>query len=385
MWQRSRKTDRRSGFSLTELLVTLAMLTVILTVSAQLLFETRRAAMRQQIQVETRQLARAAVDYVHYLVRGASDLNYSGDTPFPAAYLSWVGKNPNFNRQVSYNNLDDADLGDLGTDIITIAQARDPLTIEPVDWTNFDNSVLSCDWQFNWGCDDVAANLEAFRDWIDWHVFGDKSRWLLVADQTGAWRFYQINEVSSSTCAGLLGSVKTTTPAPNSAEYLYPIGDPNAQLGNGPRLRLGVTWVALRVRDGWLEQKNDLFDPDEDDPGADFVQLLPNIEDLQIAYLFSDGQLWNNTAGHTLPTGGPPTRNNGVPWQGNPGSATDATNVIGMRITVTARAPEALLGENRDRFRPLPAEDHVPAATPDRFYRYQASSLVMMRNRNRAR
>jgi Tfp pilus assembly protein PilV len=376
MWRRSRKTDRRAGFSLTELLVTLAGLTIILTVSAQLLFETRRAAVRQQFQVETRQLARAAVDYVHFMVRGASDLNYSGDVPFPAAILTQVGVRPNQTRQVSYNNVTDANLADLGTDIITIGRAEDSLTSEPVGWSDFDSSASSATWQFGWTSPcDAAANLAAFQRLIGYS--GTTSRWLLVADETGGWRFYQINGFGTSDCPGALGTINATSSPPDGNGYLQPMDATLAPIANNPRLRLGVGWVTLRVRGGWLEQKNEIFDPNTDNPGTAFVQLLPNVEDLQVAYLFRDGTLWNNVPGHTL-TGG-------IPTQGSPGVATDAANVLGMRVTVTVRAPEAAPGEARDRFGPLTAEDHVPTAGPDRFYRYQTSGIVLLRNRSRTR
>jgi Tfp pilus assembly protein PilV len=377
MWRRSPETDRRAGFSLTELLVTMAGLTIILTVSAQLLFETRRAAVRQQFQVETRQLARAAVDYVHFMVRGASDLNYSGDIPFPAALLTLIGENPNQTRQVSYNNVTDADLGDLGTDIITIARAEDSLTSEPAGWSDFDSSANSATWQFSWSCPDTAANLQAFQRLVGYNPTTTISRWLLVADETGGWRFYQINGFGASDCPGAMGTIVAGSVPPNSNGYLEPLDATLAPLANRPRLRLGVGWVTLRVRDGWLEQKNEIFDPATDDPGTAFVQLLPNIEDLQIAYLFRDGTLWNNAPGRTLAAG--------IPTQGNTGIATDAANVLGLRVTITVRAPEAAPGESRDRFRPLPAEDHVPTAGADRFYRYQTSGIVLLRNRSRTR
>jgi hypothetical protein len=354
----------------------MAGLTIILTVSAQLLFETRRAAVRQQFQVETRQLARAAVDYVHFMVRGASDLNYSGDNPFPAALLTQVGVRPNQTRQVSYNNVTDASLGDLGTDIITLARAEDSLTSEPVAWTDFDSSAGSATWEFGWAfpCD-AAVNLAAFQRLIGYS--GTTSRWLLVADDTGGWRFYQINGFGTSDCPAALGNINAGSANPQGNGYLQPMDATLAPLANNPRLRLGVGWVTLRVRGGWLEQKNEIFDPTTDNPGTAFVQLLPNVEDLQVAYLFRDGSLWNNAPGHTLA--------GSIPSQGSPGVGTDAANVLGLRVTVTVRAPEAAPGESRDRFRPIAAEDHVPTAGPDRFYRYQTSGIVLLRNRSRTR
>jgi Tfp pilus assembly protein PilV len=376
MWRRSPETDRRAGFSLTELLVTMAGLTIILTVSAQLLFETRRAAVRQQFQVEARQLARAAVDYIHFMVRGANDLNYSGDLPFQGTVLTQVGVRPNQTRQVSYNNSADANLADLGTDVITLARAEESLTVEPIGWGDFDNSANSATWQFTWACPDAAANLAAFQRLVGWD--GTTSRWLLVADATGGWRFYQINGFGNTDCPGVAGTIVATSANPQGNGYLEPMEATLAPLAaqpNQPRLRLGVGWVTLRVHDGWLEQKNEIFDPATDNPGTAFMQLLPNVEDLQIAYIFRNGELWNNSPGHTLGTS--------VPTQGNPGNATDAANVLGLRITVTVRAPQAAPGDNQDRFRPLAAEDHVPTAGPDRFYRYQSSGVALLRNRSR--
>ena len=73
MSPRSRNTGR--GFTLIEVLVVIAALAMILLMVGQLLFPMRRATDRQRFQVEARQTARAAADYIAFMVRGSSDLN----------------------------------------------------------------------------------------------------------------------------------------------------------------------------------------------------------------------------------------------------------------------------------------------------------------------
>jgi len=160
------------------------------------------------------------------------------------------------------------------------------------------------------------------------------------------------------------------------------------------------------VCQGWLEQKEGIFDPSDDgsqsggggsgahactsagwntDP---WTPLIPNVEDFQLAYIYNDG-----TTGATSGSGGL-IYNGGVtsfgttgnvPSQvgpgGGAGAATDITHVIGIRVTVTARSASQFPLET-GRFKMLPAENNPhTGATPDEYYRFQASSVAMLRSR----
>ncbi len=71
----SHSSDRaQRGYMLMEVAVALLALVLILVLSAQLLFATRRASVRQQLHVEARQVARGAADYLAFQARGATDL-----------------------------------------------------------------------------------------------------------------------------------------------------------------------------------------------------------------------------------------------------------------------------------------------------------------------
>jgi hypothetical protein len=133
--------------------------------------------------------------------------------------------------------------------------------------------------------------------------------------------------------------------------------------------------VTFRVRDGWLEQKAGIFDPANDNPGTSFVPLLPDIEDLQLAWIFRDGTVWN-TAAQQLPNG---TYTNNVPSQDTTNTY-DVINTVGVRITVTARSSTDADWEDTARFRRPAAEDR-PAGALDRFYHESSTITAMIRNR----
>lgn len=142
----------------------------------------------------------------------------------------------------------------------------------------------------------------------------------------------------------------------------------------------GPRYVTFRVKDGSLQQKNGVFDPSNPDDG--FVEVLPDMVDLQFAWLFADGTIWNNTGSHQLPTG---TYTGSVPSQQGNGGGTvqtyDAINVVGIRVTATARASEPVTWEDEARFLRPAAEDRAAATQRDRLYYRRFSSIAMLRNR----
>ncbi len=162
-----------------------------------------------------------------------------------------------------------------------------------------------------------------------------------------------------------------------------------------------------------LQQKIGLFDPNTDNPGTAFVNVMENVEDLQIAYVYANGDIWNNTAGQTISQANAGARcnvavcDNRVPTQAGPGAVTmealDVTGVIGLRFSITARSPRLSIGARQltnvnvtdvlttttsQHFRPA-SENHPVTMDPmaplrplyDLFDHYRATSTMLLRNR----
>jgi type II secretory pathway pseudopilin PulG len=432
MWPRSRSNSSR-GFTLTELLVTVAALIVVMTLSAQLLFATRRAADRQRLQTEPRQIARGATDYVNYLIRTATDLNNVGGARNPLALVTWFFKgDPDRNpalMQAAYNNLTAtqtaAGIGDLGTDLITLAHSEDSRSVPMITWTGKQHSSTNY-WEFNEGCPDSALNMQLFKELTGAHVedtgadctreaiAGCVSDVLFIVDTNGIGAYYQITDYkegpNATNCSatnqlpdvsegcrenqGCLGVVAN----PGRAEVNPPSGRP--YLTPPITMGLGPKYFSLRVCNGWLEQKSGMFDADTDSNCVQgnfgtytakprWAPLLNSVEDFQIAWVFNNGETRNGAVATRLTTTGQ------VPEQGqNPLTHPyDVTNVTGMRVTFTTvsgvvrtDAPaktyqRALPGEVNERFFRPAAEDHDAATTRDKIFRYQLSATSMIRNR----
>jgi type II secretory pathway pseudopilin PulG len=123
-----------------EVLVVLACLGMILWMAGQLLFPMRQAAERQRLQVEARQTARSAADFIAYSLRNATDMNTTVQPLDPAAILTylWRGPNPGTGNsfpacpgdagcvQLSYNNVDQGatSFASDGTDIISLTASE---------------------------------------------------------------------------------------------------------------------------------------------------------------------------------------------------------------------------------------------------------------------
>jgi hypothetical protein len=379
----------------------MAALVVLLTLSAQLLFATRRATDRQRLQTEPRQLARGAADYVNYLVRTASDFNTINGARNPMAVMTWYlkgdpDKNPTL-MQTSYNNLTAgqaaAGLGDEGTDMLSVAHADKVALMPNIVWQGYKHSS-SAYWQFGEGCPDSARNLELFKE----ITCGDKdctsSGPLIIVDANGVSAFYEITDYKEGTnanncsatnnlpdtdgvgCAANQGCIATVANPGQSDSINPPSGRP--ELARPITMIGGPRFVTLRVRARWLEQKFGLFDSTVDNPGGNFQRLLPNVEDMQVAWIFNNGETRNSqptTASRLTTTGQVPAQAAGAP------GPYDVINVAAMRITVTTRSAEPIPGEVHNRWlRPL-AEDHEAATARDQFFRHQLSATSMIRNR----
>lgn len=400
MWPRSR-SDAARGFTLTELLVTIAALVVVLTLSAQLLFATRRASDRQRLQTEPRQVARGATDYVNYLVRSATDLNNVRGARNPLAVMVWYTNGNDELFQVSYNNLTStqaaAGFGDEGTDILTVAHSDRANFLPLLTWQGNQRSS-SAWWEYNQGCPDSAYNLSLFKELTGAHPDPnggqDISDPLIITDANGQAGTYQITDYKEGTnadnceakanlpdypeksCAAGQGCLQVVANPGRSDQVNPPAGQPN--LVQPITMNLGPRFISLRVRNRWLEQKWGLFNQNTDTPGTQFQRLLPNVEDFQVAWVFQNGEIKNNSSSNQIP------RTNQVPTQGVPDTY-HVQNVVGMRVTFTSRSAVPIPGEVNNRyFRPL-AEDRAAATAKDQFYRYQLSAVSMIRNRQPGR
>ncbi|HVN77136.1 MAG TPA: prepilin-type N-terminal cleavage/methylation domain-containing protein [Thermoanaerobaculaceae bacterium] len=420
------------GFTLVEVLVVLASLGVILWMVGQLLFPMRQAAERQRLQVEARQAARASLDYLAMELRGTNDMNHA--TPQlvqgPATFLTYVWKGNNSGTgntptcdgtgtmnlgcvQTSFNNVpgngSNPTLATPGSDVISVAMAQSTTPTGPakgLSWAGSVNTSTPSSWAFNLGCPDSAANLALFKTMTGWN--GTISAPLMLVTSVGDWAFYQITDYQD----GLNGTNCSATPpawcfdatTAASIPCLGVIAQPGANGINAPgqtqaltrplSLFVSVRFAAFRVCDGWLEQKDGLFDPTADAncpalaAGADFppyvtkpnwTPLLPNVEDLQFSYLFFDGSIWNGRPGGTIPIGA------GVPIAvgGATPPAYDWTEVIAIRVSVTGRSSQAMiLGGGKIPAPPPVVEDHDPGvAQTDTYYRSQLSAVALLRNR----
>jgi type II secretory pathway pseudopilin PulG len=394
MWPRSRS---ERGFTLTELLVTVAALIVVMTLSAQLLFATRRAADRQRLQTEPRQIARGATDYANYLVRTATDFNTVLGARNPLAVMVWYANGNNQLFQASYNNLTTAQasngLGDEGTDILTVAHADRANFVPLITW-NGNQTASTAYWEFNQGCPDSALNMAIFKELTgarpDPNGGQDISDPIIIVDANGVAGTYQITDYKEGTnadvceaknqlpdvsegCAANQGCMAVVANPGRSDQINPPSGQPN--LAQPITMHLGPRFVSLRVRNRWLEQKLGMFNPNTDNPGTAFQRLLPSVEDFQVAWIFNNGETRNNNANNRIP------RTNAVPTQGTPNDAYDAVNVTGMRVTFTTRSAVTIPGEVNNRWLRPAAEDRVEATARDQFFRYQLSATSMIRNR----
>ncbi len=409
------------GFTLVEVLVVVATLGMILWMVGQLLFPMRQAAERQRLQVEARQTARAAADYLNFVVHGATDMNDLSVPRNPAAILTFVwqgngnggGTNPTCDGtpqngciQLSYNNVTDASLATPGTDIITLGKPSTPLRLHRLTWPGSADNSSPTWWSYDQGCPSDLTNKTMFDQATQRDPVTGWSAPLMLFDATGHWVFYQITDYKDTQNANCCSAPPnqcipegSLTPVP----CIQVIANPGNDALNAPggqrdlhepvTLVIGVQYSAYRVCDGWLEQKAGVFNPATDNncptlaAGAPFpayvtkpgwTPLLPNVEDLQFAYVFGSGAVWNGPAG-TMPTA------LGVPVQvgGASPPPLDAENVTAIRVTVVARSssPVTIGGGKTPEPRPV-VEDHDPGVTlADTYYRSVISTTAMLRNR----
>jgi type II secretory pathway pseudopilin PulG len=455
---RRREPRRRGparGFTLLEAMVSLLLLVIVLVVAMTMLFQMRAFAERQQFFMLPRQAARRAADYLSFYFAGASDVNYVDATrPSPNALIMAYNLGGTL-TQASYNNLGCPDstgaitctetgnaarvipanppliptaitstkFGDVGTDVITMVSPTDPGRYQV--FAPFPGFGAGVDLWFNFrvGCNCVppsctaandAANLTAFRAATG--DDGTQSTLLMLVDRAGAWSYLRIPEASYQP-----GSCNDVTTFRNI--HVGPVDTASATLPEPPGgaaplvdpvyLVTGIQVISFRILtdgvDGLpkLQQKLGLFDPNTDNPGTDFTNVMENVEDLQVAYMYGqnaaagtgDNPLVWNTATNKINLGCPAAACN-VPSQAGPNGVPaplDVSNVIALRFSVTGRSPLLPLAAQKltnvgtqqaqtsEHFRPA-SEDHaitISGTLPkyDLFDHYRTTATLLLRNR----
>jgi hypothetical protein len=338
-------------------MVSLLIFSMVMIVALTLLFSMKSFAERQQVKTAPRQTSRRALDYLSTYIAGATDLNDNASPPSPNAIVTWYAQgNSNTPVQASYNNLtaSQSALGEPGTDIITLALPIDPFKVPISRWVGWQHAA-NLYFNYQEGCNVSTATMEAnFRQLVGADNTNQaQSMILTLVDVDGRWAYYEITGFQLFDCNGTDPDGNPATvhvvSNPGQSQRLNPPGG-HPEL-NEPFLAGGMRIYSFRVRrDGNgvpnLEQKLGLFDPATDNPGTAFTPIMPDVEDLQVAYLYSASP--NGTARTIFNTFDPATSANvlvtgtgNVPPQasfGGAATAWDITMVSGIRLSVTSRS-----------------------------------------------
>ncbi len=423
---------RGRGFTLIEALVSILILSVVMIVALTLLVSMRSFAAKQQAFTAPRQSARAAVDYLSFFLAGASDLNTVQGNPNALVMWTTFGSNVTAAttlRQASFNDLtaaqETAGFGDAGTDIISLSFATNPIRIPILSWTGDTVAGNTALLNYSAGCgpaiNDDTANFALFKQVTGATTVGanEVSGLLPVQDSFGRWRYLQITRYVSSNCAAMTGSTPTREVisiefAPGSADQVHPPGGWRNDLALPLTLNAGVEYTSFRVKNRTLEQKTTGFDGDgvyspgffnpdcdgnargTDCPSIGFTPVVENVEDLQVAYVFRDGTIWN-TGTQELATNAPNGDASNVPAQAmtitvSP-SDPDVRNVRALRVSTIARSNPLDIGARglsgwdgaNSPYRRAALEDHTqgPLDTIANgvFDRYRLTTTLVLRNR----
>jgi prepilin-type N-terminal cleavage/methylation domain-containing protein len=383
------KRGPAKGFTLIEVTVSLLLLVIVLTLSLSLLFAMKSFMQRQQQFAEPRQVARRALDYLSSKIRQAADLNSKNGANNPNAIPTWYQLQGTATQACfnNYNNLPVSGLADVGTDVFCLAvPPPTSLTIPINRWTGNDLNAANAWIFYNAGCPPPYGPMAGGSDALDLQMFQQatgydpstgKSAVLTVYDDAGNWTYYQITNYQQCDCTGMSGNAQDiiyVVANPDQSDGINPPGGPGATLNPPAFFGGSVTYQTFRVLNSQLQQKTGFIN-NTDNPGAAFTPLLDNIEDMQVAWIFNDGTVWDDSPAHQLPTTG-----NIPSQQGVGGTTYDVTNVVGMRISITAVASTPVANQVFSRyFRPA-SEDRAAGAN-DKFYHYRLTATVMVRNR----
>ena len=176
-----------------------------------------------------------------------------------------------------------------------------------------------------------TANLTAFQAATGFD--GTQSTLLMLVDRNGNWSYVQIPTAGYQTdgsCddVATFKNIHVTVDTASATLPAPPNGVSAGSLTDPVYLVTGLQVISFRVLtddvDGIpkLQQKLGLFDPATDNPGVAFTNVMENVEDLQVAYMYAqdvpgatgDNPLVWNTSSQTIgggsrsPPGGPQRR-----------------------------------------------------------------------------
>jgi type II secretory pathway pseudopilin PulG len=282
--------------------------------------------------------------------------------------------------------------GDKGTDILTIQVPISTFRVPVAIWCGYDRAANAY-YDFRVGCDGTANqdenNMIAFQNLTGYDPSTGTGGIVGLVDANGYYVYYQITRYLRSDCSAVddpcrrnpSGTCQSNcnfkpiihvSASPGQSDAINPPGG-HPELTRPMGLNAGQRFYSFRVRTDtsvtpavpYLEQKDGFFDPRSDNPGTDFAKIIENIEDLQVAYIYQSppaggSTLIYNTATDVLPgdiadpdtgAGGRRLLLKGVPPQSGQVSAFDDStvvtphafdikNVLGLRITLTARSPK---------------------------------------------
>lgn len=324
---RSRGRGDEGGFTLVEMLVTVAITGVFILMVAGLLVSSTGLARKQQARSSGRSAARFA------MVILATNIAEAGGRILPTAAFSVAD---------TLNNTTDPNVADPGSDTFSIMRSRSG-SLTSISDTTGGATVGTMQVVFhtdddtgpNAICPDAPTCIAAFAA-----EFGGDGDLLLVMSGTSYWVLRISAPPTVNLGAG--GSINLSY-----AGVKDNTGGANFSVAN---VVTGLEVRTFRVKDEALEMKTDFFAG----PG-NFELLAARIEDLQVAYILNDGTYVNN----------------GIPAQ--------VENIRAAALTLVGISPLDLTIGGTPFFRPA-VEDHTAGTARDKRRRSVWREIVWGRN-----
>ena len=319
--------ESQTGFTLVEMVVTLAITGIFIVMVSGLLQGTTNMAEKQQALTEGRSAARFALGLI------------SGDLAGIGGRLPLI---PPFSADGTLNGVTDANTADLGTDTFSAIRAR----------SGFRTRILALTGDMSTGTMRLMYHQEdeggdnpicpTADDCANAFIadFGGLGDHLLVGDDPNFW----IVEITATPTAtlGAGGGINVTFAAitDNTGGASFLEGD----------TMTGIVVNTYRVMNGTLQMKTDFIDGDED-----YITVAESIEDMQLAWVLSDGSYVND---------------------GLPG---DLQSIRGTVVSLVSIGPNDM-SVGAAMFTRPGVEDHVEGAVADRRRRAVARQLTWSRN-----